>query len=72
VMYWAVRTTHCSAFRCRALAIPGTDITTQDALDGAAGEHLEDLGTHDKSFQSPEGEKVLLCTLHDSLGVFGP
>ncbi|XP_064867758.1 zinc finger matrin-type protein 4 isoform X1 [Oncorhynchus nerka] len=32
-----------------------------DAIDDAAVELFEDLGTHAKSFQSPEGEKVLLC-----------
>ena len=40
----------------RAVAIPGSDTTSQDALDGAAVEPLEDLKTHDKSFQSLEGE----------------
>jgi hypothetical protein len=74
VMYWAVRTTLCSALRSDAeqLPIPGGDATGQDALDGTAVEHFEDLGTHVKSFQSPEGEKVLSCPLHDCLGVFGP
>jgi hypothetical protein len=33
---------------------------------------FEDLGTHDRSFQSTEGEKVLSCPLHICLGVFGP
>ena len=58
--------------RCRAVAIPGGDAAGQDALDGAAVEPFEDLGTHAKSFQSPEGEKVLSCPLHDCLGMFGP
>ena len=55
VMYWAVRTSLCSALRSdgRAVAIPGSDATSQDALDGAA---VEPLRTHAKSFQSPEGE----------------
>ena len=66
VMYWAVHTTLCSALR------PGVDTTRQDALDGAALERFEDLGTHAKYFQSPEGEKVLSCLLHNCLGVFGP
>jgi hypothetical protein len=57
--------------RCRAVAIPGGDVTGQDALDGAAIELYEDLGTHVKSFQSPEEKKVLPCPLHDCLGVFG-
>ena len=43
--------------RCQAVAIPGGDATGQDALDSAAVELLEDLGTHAISFQSPEGEK---------------
>ena len=34
----------------------GIDATGQDALDGAAVEPFEDLRTHAKSFQSPEGE----------------
>ena len=38
VMYWAVRTTLCSALRsdAEAVAIPGGDATGQDALDDAA------------------------------------
>ena len=56
----------------RAVAIPGSDATSQDDLDGAAVELFENLGIHDKSFQSPEGEKVLSCCLHDYLAVFGP
>ena len=60
------------AVGCRAVAIPGGDANGQDALDGAAVELFEDLGTHAKSFQSPEGEKVLLCPLHNFLIVFGP
>ena len=74
VMYWAVCTTLCSASRSRsrAVAIPGGDATGQDPLDGAAVERVEDLGTHDKSFQSSEGEKVMLCPLHLCLGMFGP
>ena len=54
------------------VAISGGDATGQDALDGAAVELFEDMGTHAKSFQSPEGEKVLSYPLHDCLGVFGP
>ena len=58
VMYWAVRTTLCSALwaEARAIAIPGSDATSQDALNGAAVEPLEDLRTTAKSFQSPEVE----------------
>ena len=58
--------------RCRAVAIPRNDATGQDALDGAAVELFEDLGTHAKSFRSPEGKMVLSCPLHNCLGVFGP
>ena len=61
VMYWAIRTTLCSALRS------GGDATGLDAPDGAAVDIFEDLGTHAKSFQSPEGEKVV-CPLHDCLG----
>ena len=42
------------AVRGRAVAIPGSDAT--NPLNGAAVEPLEDLRTHDKYFQSPEGE----------------
>ena len=58
VMYWAVRTTLCSALwsEARAVALPGSDATSQNALDVAAVEPFEDLRTHAKSFQSPEGE----------------
>ena len=40
VMYWAVRTTLCSALAVsgRAGAIAGGDATRQDALNGAAVE----------------------------------
>ena len=43
--------------------------TGQDALDGAAVELFEDLGTHAMSL---EGEMLLSCPLQDFLGVFGP
>jgi hypothetical protein len=69
-MYWAVRTSLFAA-NCQAVDIPRGD-ATGDALDGAAVERFEDLGTHAKSFQSLEGEKVLSCPLHDCLGVFAP
>ena len=56
----------------QAVAIPGSDVTRQDALDGAAVKRFEDLGTHAKSFLlSSEGEKVLSCPLHNCLGVLG-
>ena len=45
--------------RCRAVAIPGGDATSQDQLSMVQLYNFEDLGTHAKSFQSPEGEKVL-------------
>ena len=56
---------------CRAIDIPDGDATGQDALDDSAVKPFEDRGTHDKYFQSPEGEKVLSCPLHEALGVFG-
>ena len=63
VMYWDVRTTLYSALQSddeqlpyQAVMLPGSDATRQDALDGAAVEPFEDLRTHAKSFQSPEGE----------------
>jgi hypothetical protein len=40
----------------QAVPIPSGDATNQDALDGAAVELFEDLRTHAKSFQSPEGK----------------
>ena len=40
----------------RAVAIPGSDANGQDVLDGTAVDLFEDLGTHAKSFQSPEAE----------------
>ena len=46
----------CLAVGGRAVAIPGSDATSQDALDGAAVKPFEDPRTHAKSFQSPEGE----------------
>ena len=51
VLYWAVRTTLCSAWRSESeqLQLPGGDATSQDALDGAAVQLFEDLGTHAKS-----------------------
>ena len=53
-MYWAVRTTLCSALRSAAEQLPYQvgDATGQDALDGAAVEAFGDLGTHAKYFQS--------------------
>ena len=52
-----------------AVAIPDGDTTSQDALDGAAVELFEDLGTHDKSFQSHEGGNALSLTLHECVAV---
>ena len=58
VMYWAVRITLCSALRSEAKQLPYQAVmkSCHDALDGAAVEPFEDLRTHAKSFQSPEGE----------------
>ena len=56
----------------KLVAIPGSDTTRQDAFDGAAVKPFEDLTTHDKSFQSPEGEQVLSCHFHDCLGELEP
>jgi hypothetical protein len=53
----------------RAVAIPGSDATSQLALDGAAVEAFEDLRTHAKSFQSPEGNR--LCRAHFTTVVGG-
>ena len=54
-----------------AFAIPSGDAASQYALDGAAVELFEDLRTHAKSFQPPEGEEALSCPLHDCAGVCG-
>ena len=72
VMYWAVYPLWRLMVGCRAVAIPGGDVTGQDALDGAAVELFEDLGTHVKSFQPPEWEKALSCPPHNILGMFEP
>ena len=57
VMYWAVRTTLCSALRSEAEQLPYQAVMQPvRMLLGAAVELFEDLGTHAKSFQSPEGE----------------
>ena len=53
---------------CQTVAIRSGDAASQDALSGAAVE----LRAHAESFQPPEGEEVLLCPLHDCVGVFGP
>ena len=68
VMHSALRLT----VGCQAVAIPGGDANGQEALYGAAVELFEDLGTHAKSFQSPEGENMLSCPLHNCLGMLGP
>ena len=68
VMYWAVHT----IAPCGQMPSSFHDAIGQDALDGAAVELFEELGTHTKSFQSSKGEKVLSCPLHNCLGVFGP
>ena len=42
----------CLAVGGRAIAVPGSDATGQDALDVSAVEPFEDLRTHAKSFYS--------------------
>ena len=71
VMYWAVRTTLCSALWSDAEQLPYQAVMQPVALDGAAVELFEDLGTHAKSFQSPDPENVFSCSLHACLGVLG-
>jgi hypothetical protein len=46
----------CLAFGGQTVAKPGSDTTCQEGLNGAAVEPFEDLRTHAKTFQSPEGE----------------
>ena len=59
----------------RAVAIPGSDATSQDALDGAAVEPFEDLRTHVKYFSVSSFQShalimtVLVCLVHVSLWV---
>ena len=79
VMFWAVRTTLCRALRSEAEQLPYQAVMQpdylQDTLDGAAVEPFEDLRTHAKSFQSPEGNRfcrahfttVMVCLDHVSL-----
>ena len=50
VMYWAVRSTLCSALRSEAELLPCQAVMQPDALDVAAVEPFEDLKTHVKSF----------------------
>ena len=52
--------------------MPSNDAASQNALSDAAVELFPDLRAHVKSFQPPEGEEVLSCPLHDSVGVYGP
>ena len=47
-----------------AVAIPGGDASSEDALNGTAIEGPEDAGAHAESFQSPEKEEALLRLLH--------
>jgi hypothetical protein len=74
VVYLAVCTTLSSALQSDAEQLPYQAVMQHVRMlpIGAAVEPFEDLETHDKSFQSPEGETVLSCPLHDCLGVFGP
>jgi hypothetical protein len=39
-----------------AVAIPSRDAASQDAVNGEAVKGFEDLRTHAKPFQPPEGE----------------
>jgi hypothetical protein len=55
VVYWAVSITLCSALRSEAEQLPNQAVM-QPVLDGASVEPFEDLRTHAKSFQAPEGE----------------
>ena len=48
VMYWAVRTTLCSALQSVDKQLPYQAVMQPDALDGAAVEPFEDLKTHAK------------------------
>jgi hypothetical protein len=41
-----------------AVAVPGSDVSSHDALDGSAVELLEDLKAHDKCFQLPDVEEA--------------
>ena len=61
--YWAICITLCSAFQSdiKAVAITSGDTASQDALNGASVELLEDLRAHAESFQPPEGEQVCWC-----------
>jgi hypothetical protein len=54
-----------------AVTIPGIVTTSQDAFHGTPVKVLDDLRGHAKSLQSPEGEEVLSCLLHDCAGVRG-
>ena len=50
VMYWAVRTTLCSALQPEAKHLPYQAVMQSDALDVAAVEPFENLRTHAKYF----------------------
>ena len=56
-MYSAVHTTLCSVEQLPYQAVMQL---VKMLLGSAAVEPFEDLWTHAKSFQSPEGEKVLI------------
>ena len=66
-MYWAVKSDD-EQLPYQAVMQP----VCNWILDLKAIDLFEDLGTHDKSFQSPEGEEILSGPLQDCLGVFGP
>ena len=68
-MYWAIRTTLCSTLWLDAEQLPYQALMQPvRMLLMVQLQNFEDLGTHAKSFQSPEGEKVLSCPLCDCLG----
>ena len=70
MMYWAIRSTLCSALWSDAKQLLyQDDAASQDALNGAAVERFEDLRAHAKSFQPPEEEEALSCPLCDCVGV---
>ena len=58
VIYWAVRTTLCSALWSEDVQLPYQTVMqpVQGALDVAAVAPLNDLGTRAKSFSFPDGE----------------
>ena len=70
VVYWAIHTILCSALRLDAELLPYQAVMQRVKIILMV--HFEDLETHAKTFQSPEGENMLLCPVHNFLGVFRP